>query len=178
MRLTLKLNLGADTYENQEFESNEYEYIVDCYREQVIFLQGWVEFTPFAQPLLDHILRLLGGEKSAQVSPKTVRPGDPTEVVEIRPGVKADSKPSLNLTELAHMATPLEKTKVVQTQNYVDVRERIDYSDKAWKLVGYDGRTTYIAKQHVLREESLEGGGTRVIVGTTSAWVITKLEWK
>ena len=68
--------------------------------------------------------------------------------------------------------------KVVQTQNYVDVRECIAYSDKAYKLVGYDDKTTYIAKQHVVRTEAIEGGGTRVIVGIKSAWVITKLEWK
>ena len=68
--------------------------------------------------------------------------------------------------------------KVVQTQNFVDVRECKDYSEKSYKLIGYDNRETYIAKQHVIRTESIEGGGTRVIVGTKSAWVITKLEWK
>ena len=69
-------------------------------------------------------------------------------------------------------------TTVVESQNFVDVRECIVYSDKAYKLVGYDNKETYIAKQHVVRTESLEGGGTRVIVSEKSAWAISKLEWK
>ncbi|KKK66163.1 hypothetical protein LCGC14_2966840, partial [marine sediment metagenome] len=71
-----------------------------------------------------------------------------------------------------------EKTTVVETQNFVDVRECKDYSDKAYKLIAYDNKETYIAKQHVVRTESIEGGGTRVIVSQKSAWVIAKLEWK
>lgn len=162
MRLTLKLNLGSDTYENLELQTNEYEYIEDCYREQVIFLQGWVEFTPFAQPLLDHILRLLGGEKT--VLEKITLPSERT----------GDAKEMINPTD----SKPLEKTTMTETQNFVDVRECRDYSDKAYKLIGYDNLEAYIAKQHVIRIESIEGGATRVIVGVKSAWVITKLEWK
>jgi len=29
---------------------------------------------------------------------------------------------------------PLDKTTVVETQNYIDVRECINYSDKSYKL--------------------------------------------
>ena len=155
MRLTLKLNL--ENFENQDFETNEYSNIEDCYREQIIFLKGWVEFTPYARPILDHILSILGSEgEKYNLSPN---PGDRP------PDSCIDSK-------------PLEKTTVVESQNFVDVRECKDYSDKAYKLIGYDNLETYIAKQHVVRTESIEGGGTRVVVSQKSAWAITKLEWK
>lgn len=73
---------------------------------------------------------------------------------------------------------PKPLPKVVQTQNYVDVRECKDYSEKSYKLIGYDGRYEFLAKSHVIRTESIEGGGTRVIVPSDKAWVINKLEWK
>lgn len=72
----------------------------------------------------------------------------------------------------------IPKTKMVQTQNFVDVRECVTYSEKSYRLIGYDNKVCYIAKQHVIRTESIEGGGTRVIVSEKSAWVISKLEWK
>ena len=93
--------------------------------------------------------------------------------------ISTDSKPSfINTSSLAQREAHLEKTTVVETQNFVDVRECKDYSDKAYKLIGYDNLETYIAKQHVIRTESIEGGGTRVVVSQKSAWAITKLEWK
>ena len=82
---------------------------------------------------------------------------------------------SPNLTSQAD-SKPLPQ--VVQTQNFVDVRECFAYSEKSYKLRGYDNKYCYIAKQHVVRTEAIEGGGTRVIVGIKSAWVIEKLEWK
>ncbi len=102
---------------------------------------------------------------------------EPTRAVEKQ--VSADSKPSfINTSSLAQREAQLEKTTVVESQNFVDVRECKDYSDKAYKLIGYDNLETYIAKQHVVRTESIEGGGTRVVVSQKSAWVIEKLEWK
>ncbi|KKM27608.1 hypothetical protein LCGC14_1572910 [marine sediment metagenome] len=97
---------------------------------------------------------------------------------------RADSKPSKlqqyteRVLDSDEFSLTADKTKVVESQNFVDVRECIVYSDKAYKLVGYDNKETYIAKQHVVRTESLEGGGTRVIVSEKSAWAISKLEWK
>ena len=73
-------------------------------------------------------------------------------------------------------STPLPK--VVETQNFVDVRECSHYSEKSYKLIGYDSKYCYIAKSHVIRTEAIEGGGTRVIVGVKSAWVLNKLGWK
>ena len=98
-----------------------------------------------------------------------------------------DSKPSDTLREAREAVlrgintsslAQREKTTVVETQNFVDVREFKDYSEKSYKLIAYDNKETYIAKQHVVRTESIEGGGTRVIVSQKSAWAITKLEWK
>jgi len=86
---------------------------------------------------------------------------EPTRVVE-KP-VPTDSKPL---------------PKVVQTQNFVDVRECTDYSSKSYKLIGYDNKCSFLAKQFVIRTESIKEGGTRVIVSEKSAWVIGKLEWK
>jgi len=102
------------------------------------------------------------GEKSEQVPPQDVRLGYPSSTNGNSPSIPTDSKPL---------------PKVVQTQNYVDVRECYNYSEKSYKLLGYDNKTAYIAKQHVIRTESIEGGGTRVIVSEKSAWVLTKLEW-
>lgn len=73
-------------------------------------------------------------------------------------------------------STPLPK--VVETQNFVDVRECTHYSEKSYKLIGYDSKYCYIAKSHVIRTEAIEEGGTRVIVGVKSAWVLDKLGWK
>lgn len=180
MKLVLKLNL--DNFENQEFHSNEYDTLEPCYREQIIFLKGWLDYTPYAQPLMDHIIKILGeGEKSgipvqADKIPDRVGSQErdsipdsnplPRKVIKVSPGFDMPKR------------APLEKTTVVETQNFVDVRECKDYSDKSYKLISYDNMYTFIAKQHVIRTESIEGGGTRVVVSPKSAWVITKLEWK
>ncbi|KKN56951.1 hypothetical protein LCGC14_0566730 [marine sediment metagenome] len=71
-----------------------------------------------------------------------------------------------------------EKTAVKETRNFVDVRKCKNYSDKSYKLIGFDMKYTFIAKQHVIRTEVILGGGTRVLVSPKSAWVLTKLEWK
>ena len=67
MKLTLKLNL--DNFENEDFVTNEYETLEPCYREQIIFLKGWLDYTVYAQPLMDHIIKILGGggEKSRDI---------------------------------------------------------------------------------------------------------------
>ena len=76
------------------------------------------------------------------------------------------------------MPSAATSTTMVETQNFVDVRECKYYSEKSYKLIGYDNREVYIAMSHVIKLESIEGGGTRVIVKPESAWVIEKLEWK
>ena len=105
MKLTLKLNL--ENFENQDFETNEYDKIEDCYREQITFLKGWLEFTPYARPILDHILRILGGEKSVESTRiRSFVDKDPS----------ADSNPSfINTSSLAQREAQLEKTTVVET---------------------------------------------------------------
>ena len=126
---------------------------------------------------LERIAKALEGEKSVSGGSKSgsseaaVTSLDSDSIPYIDPDHHSQvvgSKPSTTATQ----------TKVVQTQNFVDVRECKDYSEKSYKLIGYDNRETYIAKQHVIRTESIEGGGTRVITAIKSAWVITKLEWK
>jgi len=140
----------------------------------------------FEETLLDFMKRItLALEQIARKGEKS----DSHETLEMKGTKKAnlgmkviekpDSKPSfINTSSLAQREAHLEKTTVVETQNFVDVRECKDYSDKAYKLIGYDNLETYIAKQHVIRTESIEGGGTRVVVSQKSAWAITKLEWK
>ena len=103
----------------------------------------------------------------------------------VEPALKENVQHSINTGTISTDSKPWPKesstttaTTVVESQNYVDVRECKDYSDKAYKLIGYDNLETYIAKQHVIRTESIEGGGTRVVVSQKSAWVIEKLEWK
>ncbi len=103
----------------------------------------------------------------------------------VGPALKENVQHSINTGTISTDSKPWPKesstttaTTVVESQNYVDVRECKDYSDKAYKLIGYDNLETYIAKQHVIRTESIEGGGTRVVVSQKSAWVIEKLEWK
>lgn len=73
-------------------------------------------------------------------------------------------------------STPLPK--VVETINYIDVRECKSYSDKSYKMIGYDGRYCHPAKQHIAIIQSLKEGGVRVIFNKTSVWAMNKLEWK
>ena len=180
MKLTIKLNI--EEFQNLDCETNEYEEVIDCYTEILDFLDGWIDYTPKAVRLRNHIRKLLAGktgEKSAPVSES----GEIPVNTNVRDSSKADSTPLPQTVYPApvgrdKMPSAELKTTVVETQNFVDVRECIDYTEKSYKLVGYDQRETYIAKQHVIRTESIEGGGTRVVVSTKSAWVITKLEWK
>jgi len=161
MKLTIKLNL--DNFENQEFVSNEYDTLEPCYREQIIFLKGWVDYTPYAQPLIDNIFKILskGGDNAVGEGEKSVK--------------EEKSLPSGDVS-VPSDSSPLPK--VVQTQNFVDVRECKDYSEKSYKLIGYDEKYVFLAKSLVIRTESLKEGGTRVIVPSDKAWIITKMEWK
>ncbi len=171
MKLTLKLNL--ENFQNQDFETNEYSTIEDCYREQIIFLKGWLGFTSYAQPLMDHILSILGDNSVKVIG----------IVREAREAVLKDRDEAIYESNRSYNGNPevdkhLDKTTVVESQNFVDVRECKYYSEKSYKLIGYDNREVYIAMSHVIKLESIEGGGTRVIVKPESAWVIEKLEWK
>ncbi|KKK64923.1 hypothetical protein LCGC14_2979310 [marine sediment metagenome] len=133
---------------------------------RVLTAWGTARITPFPN-------MKVGGEKSVDLSKTPSKEGVGTD------HTTTDSKPSfINTSSLAQREAQLDKTTVVESQNFVDVRECKDYSDKAYKLIGYDNLETYIAKQHVIRTESIEGGGTRVVVSQKSAWAITKLEWK
>ena len=59
--MRLKLLLNIENFQNHTIYTAEHSDIKDCYREQVIFLQDWVAYTPFAGKLLTHILKILGG---------------------------------------------------------------------------------------------------------------------
>ncbi|HEC40837.1 hypothetical protein LCGC14_0938110 [marine sediment metagenome] len=58
--MRLKLLLNIENFQNHTIYTAEHSDIKDCYREQVIFLQDWVAYTPFAGKLLTHILKILG----------------------------------------------------------------------------------------------------------------------
>jgi hypothetical protein len=177
MILTIKLNIGD--YQSVDFQTNEYDNIANCYSELSDFLGDWVDYTDNAVKLKAHIeakgivgsLRSIEGEKRAINVVKEAREAVLKDREEAIYGM-TDSNPSEDFQKLA------EKTRVEQTQNFVDVRECIDYSEKSYKLIEYGGKDCFIAKQHVIRTESIEGGATRVIVSAKSAWVIGKLEWK
>ncbi len=187
MKLTLKLNL--DNFENQEIMTNEYETLEPCYREQIIFLKGWVDYTPFAQPLIDNILKILGEGETSEIVGKPMISTNQTDRNELKVD-STDSKPleTTKENELKRSLYPEtkgidfqklnEKTAVKETRNFVDVRECKNYTDKSYKLIGFDMKYTFIAKQHVIRTEVILGGGTRVLVSPKSAWVLTKLGWK
>jgi len=132
-----------------------------------------------------YLRTLKEGEKSVDVEKiKAAQAKNRLEAAELAETISTDSNPSKlqqyteRVLDSDIFSLTAEKTTVVETQNFVDVRECKDYSDKAYKLIAYDNKETYIAKQHVVRTESIEGGGTRVIVSQKSAWVIAKLEWK
>ncbi len=58
--MKLKLLLNIKNFQNHTIYTAEHSDIKDCYREQVIFLQDWVVYTPYAGKLLTHILKILG----------------------------------------------------------------------------------------------------------------------
>lgn len=72
----------------------------------------------------------------------------------------------------------MPKTKVVETINYIDVRECKDYSEKSYKLIGYDMEYCFPAKQHISAVTQLKEGGTRVIFKSECVWAKDSLEWK
>lgn len=167
MILTIKLNIGD--YQTIDFQTNEYDNIANCYTEISDFLGDWVDYTSNAVKLKAHveakgIVSALRSEEGGKKYTEVLIPDETSEGMVYTDGI---SKVKI-----------LEKTTVVQTQNYVDVRHYQDYSDKSYKLIGYDNKYTFIAKSHVIRIESLEGDGSRIVVSQKSAWVITKLEWK
>lgn len=175
MKLTIKLNI--EEFQNLDCETNDYDTINQCYPEILDFLEGWVDYAPKAVRLRNHIVKILEG--------KVPSDDDIVDALHRTKGEKSagigetpckSSNDLANRPDLTRHSDSKPLPKVVETQNFVDVRECIDYSKKSYKLVGYDMRETYIAKQHVIRTESIEGGGTRVIVSTKSAWVIGKLE--
>lgn len=177
MKLTIKLNI--EEFQNIDFESNEYDNISNCYSEVSDFLGGWIDYAPKAVKLKEHINHIImstpikEGEKSVIVTEKGVGSHSMRNAVEI------DSKPSfISTPSLARREAQLEKTTVVETQNFVDVRECEDYSEKSYKLIGYDMKSCFLAKSLVIRTEQLKEGGTRVLVNSDKAWVISKLEWQ
>ena len=169
MKLTIKLNIEES--QNIDFETNEYKLRVFCYQEILEFLEDWVDYCDSAVKLRNHIKKIfdiMQGDKVIESETSVSRPAEIQASSGTRDVPTTDSGPSTTATQ----------TKVVQTQNFVDVRECKDYSEKSYKLIGYDNREVYIAKQHVISINPIEGGGTRVMVPSYSAWVITKLEWK
>ena len=113
------------------------------------------------------------GEKSVDVEKiKAAQAKNRLEAAELAETISTDSKP------WPKESSSTTATTVVETKNYIDVRECIDYSEKSYKLIGYDSKYAFIAKQFVVRVESIEGGGTRVIVNPISVWALDDLGWK
>ena len=133
---------------------------------RVLTAWGTARITPFPN-------MKVGGEKSVDLSKTPSKEGVGTD------HTTTDSKPSfINTSSLAQREAQLDKTTVVETQNYIDVRECINYSDKSYKLIGYDNRYCFPAKQHIRGVSNLEDGGTRVIFKADSVWAKDSLEWK
>jgi len=116
-----------------------------------------------------NIGKILVGEKSVGLS--SPKDAETIQITDSRP------LPIRSYNGNPEVDKALGLTKLVETQNFIDVRECIDYSEKSWKLISYDMQETYVAKQHVstvVREKGL----TQVIFKPESTWAINKLEWK
>lgn len=92
---------------------------------------------------------------------------------------RADSKPKIRIHSpgFDDYVEPKPLPKVVETQNFIDVRECINYSEKSYKLIGFDNRYCFPAKQHissVVRDKGL----TTVIFKADCVWAKDSLEWK
>lgn len=72
------------------------------------------------------------------------------------------------------------KTKTIEKKTIasIDVRDCIDYSLGSWKLISFDNKHCWVAKQHVKDREFIEGNGIRIhFTEQASNWVPNKLEW-
>lgn len=158
MILTIKLNL--DHFENQEFQTNEYDNLEGCYREQITFLKGWVNYTEFAQPLIDNILKILGeeGEKSGAKERKAELTASPSRR---NPEVNESNQPD---------STPLPTTEQV-IQDLKGVEPMFE-TEKAL-LVVKNSYQKWIPKQYLM--ETYELGLTADIkLSKGGSWVAKK----
>lgn len=55
--MTIKLNIG--NYQSVDFTTNEYSNIKLCYKDIILFLIDWVDYTENARLLIDHIKKIL-----------------------------------------------------------------------------------------------------------------------
>ena len=91
--MRLKLLLNIENFQNVTHYTAEHSDIKDCYREQVIFLQDWVAYTPYAGKLLTHILKILGEIPVGEIS---VVPEGRVDIVKVKPVKDASLGKSLN----------------------------------------------------------------------------------